>query len=882
MKIIIRYLGMSIIQKDLQPGEYTIGRAKDNDIQISHDFISRKHAKVFFKDGQWWYQDLRVEHVHYKKDLIRITKETRIEIENQVELVTEDYLDYSETVLYQTADISDSHPDSHKGRKKSHRPLIAMLTTIVFLLIAGGAIYYYTTLKRPMDANTLFKFVRPKIVELIKVKDPKAIRDLKKYAGVKDKDFKDEIGYCTGFIVGPGIVLTANHCLHGSALVDSDIRFKLKTHDGKLHNVERILGFDIKKDFLYLEASSLKEYGYLEINPKESKVGEKVYTIGNVAGEGIAIRDGIMASKTKDPDDPDIEFIRYSAAASPGSSGGPLVDEYGKVTALVFASTMAENYNLGTGSENLLKGRRRFVDNLDSKKVKIETRNLLNYHPNSLAYLLYLPISNTWFENPDLILPLKNIVAQLDVPANLPSHYETLISKFNAAAVAKFEEVQAKIKEDGLVTENWTSQVTEETPVIIPYQTDIDALYSKPKEGNQLISEKIAILTPMYSHGYKNFKKKLKNENRYKYKATTQVLTLNTDLELDDNTYSVLYRSGSSTYKERLDRFSRRPVCQYLGTHKTNDSNWDDARQASAKTIMKVLPKKGMLCNSYDSYYLRPKARREFTIKNFDEEIVESNFKDILGRSWKVFSFKLFGNTTIDNYCIMLPQGILCLSVPYYTVSDTLLGVLRENYYKYVLSSIILAKTYWSLKSLHDYYEKGLAGNLPLMNDVGFEKLKNGGIGITLKTLGIKFSIPGSKVPQSLRFTSGMYYNGGDKKWIALGFEGIYPDKKSWRIKSIGVELKGSNTSSILSRIRDELKSKKELKDKLGKGKLEKGKKNSLIWREDIKSKKNGIDVTLFGFSAPIVKHGESDRLMSIDFYSREPFEVDYQLLKGK
>ena len=78
MKIIIRYLGMSIIQKDLQPGEYVIGRSKDSDIQISHDFISRKHAKIFFKDNQWWYQDLRVEHIHYQKDPIRIAKESKI------------------------------------------------------------------------------------------------------------------------------------------------------------------------------------------------------------------------------------------------------------------------------------------------------------------------------------------------------------------------------------------------------------------------------------------------------------------------------------------------------------------------------------------------------------------------------------------------------------------------------------------------------------------------------------------------------------------------------------------------------------------------------------------------------------------------------------
>jgi S1-C subfamily serine protease len=877
MKIIIRYLGMSIIEKDLKPGEYTIGRAKDNDIQISHDFISRKHAKIFFADDQWWYQDLRVGHVHYKIDPISITKETSIELENKVELVTQEYLDFSETVLCQTDDISYSP----KERKKSHRPMIAMVATIVLLLIAGGTFYYYTIHSRPMDANTLFKFVRPKIVEFIKIKDPKAIRDLKKYAGVSDSDFKDEIGYCTGFIVGPGIVLTANHCLHGLALVDSDIKFKLKTHDGKLHHVEQVLGFDIKKDFLYLQAPSLKEYGYLEMNPQESKVGEKVYTIGNVAGEGIAIRDGIMASKTKDPDDPKIEFIRYSAAASPGNSGGPLVDEYGRVTALVFAATRAENYNLGTGSENLLNGRSRFVDNLDSKEVKIETRNLLNYQPRSLAYWLYLPISNTWFENPDLILPLKNIVTQIEVPASLPAHYETLISKFHVATLSKYEEVRAKIKEDGLVTEDWASQATKETPLIIPHQPDIKALYSKPKEGHQLVLEKIALLTPMNSYGYNKFKRKLKNKNRYNYKPIKQVLTINTDLELDDNVHSVLYRSGSSNYKERLERFSRRPICQYLGTNKTDDVNWNEARQVSAKTIMKVLAKKGMLCSSYDSYYLRPNAKREFKIKSFEEEVVKSDFKDALGRSWEAFSFKLFGNTTVDNYCIKLPQGILCLSVPYYTVSDTLLGVLRENYTKFVLSSMVIAPNYWSVDSLQDYYTKGLSENLPLMKDVEVEKQKDGGIGITLKTLGIKFSIPPSKVPQSLRFTSGMYYNGGDKKWITLGFEGIYPEKKGWRIKSVGVELKGSNTSRILSRIRDELKSKKELQDKLGKGKSEKLEKNSRIWREDIKTKKGGIDIALFGYSAPIVKHGESDRLMNIDFYSRKPFKVAYQLLDG-
>ena len=41
-------------------------------------------------------------------------------------------------------------------------------------------------------------------------------------------------------------------------------------------------------------------------------------------------------------------------------------------------------------------------------------------------------------------------------------------------------------------------------------------------------------------------------------------------------------------------------------------------------------------------------------------------------------------------------------------------------------------------------------------------------------------------------------------------------------------------------------------------------------------------DVVLYGYNASIVRHGESDRLMKIDFYSRKPLNVSYQLLEGK
>jgi len=122
--------------------------------------------------------------------------------------------------------VSD-YKDAIDDKKTFNYRKVALFSIIglLFLIIAGGSTYYFINKpNRPMDANELFTFVRPKIVEFLKTKDPKAIQDFKKYANVKDENFVDEIGFCTGFMIEPGIVLTANHCFHGSMLLDSFAR----------------------------------------------------------------------------------------------------------------------------------------------------------------------------------------------------------------------------------------------------------------------------------------------------------------------------------------------------------------------------------------------------------------------------------------------------------------------------------------------------------------------------------------------------------------------------------------------------------------------------------------------------------------------------------
>jgi hypothetical protein len=110
-------------------------------------------------------------------------------------------------------------------------------------------------------------------VELESPIGEKALKDYKKYAGYEDKDFLEASSFCTGFIVAEDVVLTAGHCLHHGMFFDIDPQFVVKTHDGKTHKAKRVLGFNTKKDFLFLEVPGLESYGTLELHD-EVIVGE--------------------------------------------------------------------------------------------------------------------------------------------------------------------------------------------------------------------------------------------------------------------------------------------------------------------------------------------------------------------------------------------------------------------------------------------------------------------------------------------------------------------------------------------------------------------------------------------------------------------------------
>ncbi|HPY53987.1 MAG TPA: hypothetical protein PK505_08365, partial [Treponemataceae bacterium] len=62
----------------------------------------------------------------------------------------------------------------------------------------------------------------------------------------------------------------------------------------------------------------------------------EVFSVGNALGDGIVIRNGVYTSTTYEDQNGEWKWIRFSAAASPGNSGGPLLQVKGRCLVLYY------------------------------------------------------------------------------------------------------------------------------------------------------------------------------------------------------------------------------------------------------------------------------------------------------------------------------------------------------------------------------------------------------------------------------------------------------------------------------------------------------------------------------------------------------------------
>ena len=147
----------------------------------------------------------------------------------------------------------------------------------------------------------------------------------------------------TAFAIGKNQFVTAGHVL----LTGVDSLWgtpSLRDANGKVYAIDKIEKFDLRKDFVVFTVAGDPGPATLDVDTKPV-LNQEVYAVGNALGTGVVIRDGLYTSDTPEQQDGAWKWMRFSAAASPGNSGGPLLSKEGKVIGVVLMKSANENLN---------------------------------------------------------------------------------------------------------------------------------------------------------------------------------------------------------------------------------------------------------------------------------------------------------------------------------------------------------------------------------------------------------------------------------------------------------------------------------------------------------------------------------------------------------
>lgn len=148
----------------------------------------------------------------------------------------------------------------------------------------------------------------------------------------------------TAFALGNNRYVTAGHVLlAGVGSLWGPL--SLRDASGHVYAIDKIEKFSLRRDFVVFSlASRSAEVAAFEVDAKPS-LNQVIYAVGNALGTGVVIRDGLYTSDTPEQQDGSWKWMRFSAAASPGNSGGPLLDKDGKLVGVVLMKSANENLN---------------------------------------------------------------------------------------------------------------------------------------------------------------------------------------------------------------------------------------------------------------------------------------------------------------------------------------------------------------------------------------------------------------------------------------------------------------------------------------------------------------------------------------------------------
>ena len=239
----------------------------------------------------------------------------------------------------------------------SFRPFIARIGLAALLVISLSLSGTHRSFAASLDPSVLqkvqaatFEVVIPKPVNDPLTYEKPLPLDLLPYQFRNDKYLS--IG--TAFALGGNRYVTAAHVINlgiGSLMGAPALR----DADGHVYAIDKITQFSLGQDFVVFSlATQPAKVAALETNTKPA-LNNLVYAVGNALGTGVVVRDGLYTSDTPEDQDGRWKWMRFSAAAFPGNSGGPLLDKDGKIIGIVLMKSPNENLNYALPIDEVLK-----------------------------------------------------------------------------------------------------------------------------------------------------------------------------------------------------------------------------------------------------------------------------------------------------------------------------------------------------------------------------------------------------------------------------------------------------------------------------------------------------------------------------------------------
>ena len=147
----------------------------------------------------------------------------------------------------------------------------------------------------------------------------------------------------SGFVLGPGQVVTNEHVIQ-----DAASGFVKIVGDKTKYKISGVAALDGLHDLVILAVDGLSVDGAPLSQRATVDVGETVFAIGNPRGLEGTFSQGIVSSlRTLD----DFTLLQITAPISPGSSGGPIVDEKGEIIGVAVATYRSgQNLNFAVPS----------------------------------------------------------------------------------------------------------------------------------------------------------------------------------------------------------------------------------------------------------------------------------------------------------------------------------------------------------------------------------------------------------------------------------------------------------------------------------------------------------------------------------------------------